>query len=142
MEFPLNQLKIDPSYLAAIEENAEIIIHAQYSVFKKYSAALVMAFKKMVDKHGSIHKIPRKILKQYRTPIKSLLDANQNLRMDLQREVNENTKDLEYIRDHSGEDSFIHTIALRKRERLYKKIEYFDDIEILHVAIEFCISIK
>jgi hypothetical protein len=51
--------------------------------------------------------------------------------------VNKNTKDLEYIRKQGDEDSFINTIALRKRESLYKKIEYFDDIYILHAVIEF-----
>jgi hypothetical protein len=49
-------------------------------------------------------------------------------------------KDLIYIRKQGDEDSFINTIALRKRESLYKKIEYFNDIEILHVAIEFCME--
>jgi hypothetical protein len=51
--------------------------------------------------------------------------------------VNENTKDLEYILDHGGDDFFIRTIPLRKREKLYKKIEYFNYIEIIYAAIEF-----
>ena len=142
MEFPLNQLKLDPSYISAVEDEFESSILAKYTAFKKGSAALVMAFKQEVNKHGSIRNIPCDILQKYSSPLKSLLDISQNLQLDLQRQVNKNTKDLEYIQDHSGEDSFIHTIALRKRERLYKKIEYFDDIEILYVAIEFCISIK
>jgi hypothetical protein len=140
MEFPLNQLQIDPSYISAVEDEFESSILAKYTAFKKGSAALVMAFKQEVDKYGSIHNVPCDILQKYSLPLKSLLDISQNLQLDLRRQVNKNTKDLEYIRDHGDEDSFIHTIALRKREKLYKKIEYFDDIEVLHVAIEFCME--
>jgi hypothetical protein len=140
MEFPLNQLKLDPAYVAAVEDEISSSILAKYTVFKRGSAALVMAFKQEVDKYGSIRKIPREILQKYYSPLGTLLEISQNLRRDLERGVNKNTKDLEYIRKQGDEDSFINTIALRKRESLYKKIEYFDDIEILHVAIEFCME--
>ena len=140
MEFPLNQLKVDQSYISAVEDEFESNILAQYTAFKKGSAALVMAFKREVDKHGSIHNVPRDILQKYSSPFGSLLEISQNLRDDLKRQVNKNTKDLEYIRKQGDEDSFINTIALRKREKLYQKIEYFDEIEILHIAIDFCIE--
>lgn len=140
MEFPLNQLQLDPSHISAVEDEFESIILAKYTAFKKGSAALVMAFKQEVDKHGSIYNVPYVILQKYSSPLKSLLEINQNLQLDLQRQVNKNTKDLEYIRDRGGENSFIHTIAHRKREKLYKKIEYFDNIEILYIAIEFCME--
>jgi len=140
MEFPLNQLKLDPEYIAAVEDEAESNILAQYTVFKKRSAALVMAFKKEIDKHGSINKIPVDILKKYNSPFSSIMDLSKNLRKDLIRQVNRNTKDLELIHKNGDENIFINEIALRKREKLYQKIEYFDDIEILHVAIEFCMD--
>lgn len=140
MEFPLNQLKIDPSYISAVEDGASNKILAQYTAFKKGSSALVMSFKKEKDKYGSVHKVPLEILQKYSSPLNLLFEISKNIRGDLLREVNKNAKDLEYIRKQGGEDSFIHTIALRKRESLYKKIEYFDDIEILCVAIEFCIA--
>jgi methenyltetrahydromethanopterin cyclohydrolase len=54
--------------------------------------------------------------------------------------VNENTKDLEKIRSAGDESTSIKERALRKKERLYHKIEYFDDIEIIYVAIEFCLE--
>lgn len=140
MEFPLNQLKLDPAYVAAVEDEISSSILAKYTAFKRGSAALVMAFKQEVDKHGSIRKIPREILQKYYSPLGTLLEISQNLRRDLERGVNKNTKDLEYIRKQGNEDSFINTIALRKKESLYKKKEYFDNIEILYVAIEFFIE--
>lgn len=139
MKFPLNQLKLDPSYISAIEDEAESNILAQYTAFKKGSAALVMAFKQLKDTYGLIHNIPKDILQKYSSPLGLLLQLRQNLRMDLIRQVNRNTKDLEYIQEQGVEDSFINTIALRKREKLYQKIVYFDEIENLYVAIESCI---
>lgn len=139
MEFPLNQLKLDPSYISAIEDEAESNILAQYTVFKKYSAAIVMSFKNERDKYGSINNIPHEILQKYNTPLSSLFELYTNLRRDLQRQVNINSKDLAYIRERGDEDAFINTIALRKREKLHEKIEYFDTILELHIAIECCI---
>jgi len=140
MKFPLNNLKLDPSYIAAVEDEFESNILAQYTAFKKGSSALVMAFKQEREKYGSIHNIPHDILKKYSSPLASLLEISKNLREDLRRQVNKNTKDLEYIRNQGDEHSFINEIVLRKREKLFQKIEYFDEIEILHVAIEFCLE--
>jgi len=108
--------------------------------FRKGSAALVMAFRKEINKHGSIQNTPREMLQKYSSPLGLLLEISQTLRQDLIRQVNRNTKDLEYIKDQGDEDSFINTIALRKREKLHQKIEYFDEIEILFMAIEFCLE--
>lgn len=140
MEFPLNQLKLDLSYISAIEVEAEGRILAQYTAFKRVSGALVKAFKCEVDKYGSINVVPVDILEKYHTPLSSLFDIYKNLKEDLQWQVNRNTKDLEYICDRGDEETFINTIALRKREKLHGKIEYFDTVLKLHVAIELIIE--
>jgi len=140
MEFPLNQLKLDPSYIASVEDNAERSILVQYSVFKKYSAALVMSFKKEKDNYGSIYNVPREILHKYHTHFNSLFGVYKNLRDDLQRGVNKNTKELLLIRTNGDEDLFINVLALRKRERFHGKIGYVDTIHELHIAIESCME--
>lgn len=140
MEFPLNQLKLDPSYISAIEDKAESRILAQYTAFKRVSGALVKAFKCEVVEYGSINAVPFYILVKYHTPLSSLFDIYKNLKDDLQWQVNRNTKDLVLIQTNGDEDSFINGIALRKREKLYGKIEYFDTILKLHVAIELIIE--
>jgi len=140
MVFPINQLKIDPLYVSLIEDQFENNILAKYTAFKNGSAALVMAFNKEKNKYGSINNIPRDTLKKYNSPFSSLLEISKNLRVDLQRQVNKNTKDLEYIQLQGDENSFINEIALRKRKKLYQKIEYFDDIVILLVVFGFCME--
>jgi len=137
MEFLLNRLKADSSRISSFEDDMESRTFAKYTAFKTGSTALVRAFHKEVDIYGSIHNIPRDILQKYSIPFGSLLDLSKNLRDDLQRQVNKNNRDLEHICELGEEKNFIHEIALKKRDKLYQKIEYFDDIEILRVAIEF-----
>ena len=135
MEFPLNQLKLGSAYISAIEDQAERTILVQYSVFKKYSAALVMSFKKEKDKHGSIDCIPHDILKKYNHSFNSLFSLYKNLRDDLQRGVNKNTKELLLIRANGDEDLLINELVLRRRESFHGKMGYFDTILELHTAI-------
>lgn len=142
MVSPLNRFRLDPSYNASFEDDAENNILAQYTAFKKGSDALVMAFKQVKDRYGSIHNIPLEILQKFNIPFKSLLDISENLRGVLQSQVNKNTKDLKDICDQGGVDTAINNRIFRKREKLYQMIEYFDEIEILSVAIEFCMEAK
>lgn len=136
MGFPLNQLKLDSSYINAVEDEAERRILAQYTAFKRGSAALVYAFTQEVDKYGSINNTPIEILQKFSSPFQSMLEISKNLREDLRRQVNKNTKDLELIRINGDENSFINEIALRKREKLNGKIGYFDTIQALYIAID------
>ena len=135
MVFPINQLKIDPSYVSVIEDEFENNILAKYTAFKKGSAALVMAFKKEKDKYGSIDCIPHVILKKYNHSFNSLFSLYKNLRDDLQRGVNRNTKELLLIRANGDEDLFINELVLRRRESFHGKMGYFDTIHELHIAI-------
>jgi len=54
--------------------------------------------------------------------------------------VNKNTKDLKYIREQDDEHNFIDTIILRKREKLYQKIEYFDSTLLLYMVIDLVLN--
>ncbi len=136
MNFPLNQLKLDPAYISAIEDDFEGTIRAQFHTFKKVSAALIKTFKKECDTHGSIEQLPKTTLEKYNKPLTALFKAYNNLRDDLQRGVNKNSKYSEDIGDLVGAEFIICKIALRKDERLREKLVYFDTIQMLHVAIE------
>jgi hypothetical protein len=141
MEFPLNQLKLDSSYIAAADYEIDAsTILARFASFKSGSAALVMAFKKEKDLYGSIYNIPYNILKKYHTPLNLLLEISISLRGDLQRQVNENTKELKSFREQGKEGSFIAEMILRQRNRLYDKLVYFYEIVRLHSAIESCLE--
>lgn len=140
MIFPLNQQKLDESYIAKVEGMAEVHILAQYTAFKRASAALIKAFKQEIDTYGSIYRLPPEKLSKYYTSLNSLLKVNENLREDLYRQVNRNSKDLEDIKEFNTEYSFLNGIILRKRRKLFRRIEYFEKIEILFFAIDFYIS--
>ena len=142
MEFPLNQLKIDPAYISAVEDEMSVKLISQFASFKRYSAALVMAFKIEKEKYGSIGKIPHDILQVYSSSLRVYISLHNNLRRDLQRQVNKNTKDLEYIQFEDGEGSCINEITARVKERLIQKIKYYDHIEILYEAINFCMEFE
>jgi hypothetical protein len=133
--FPLNQVKLDSSYISAVEDDTEGTILAQYVVFKKLSAALVKFIKRDIDTYGSLEQLPDDILKKYNRLFSELFENYKNLKEDLQRQVNKNTKDLEYIHERGDDDSFINRIVLRKRKKLHGKIEYFDNIFYLQVCI-------
>ena len=125
------------------DENAVISnLSSQYTAFQSGSTALVKSFRREIDKHGLIRNIPLEILQKYSIPFRSLLDLSRNLRDDIEREVNKSNKELEYSRVRGEENAFINEIILPRRDKLYQQIEYFDDIEILHTSIEFCISIS
>ena len=136
-EFQLNHPKHIPSYLSAFDDEVESQISAKYMAFKKGSSALVTAFKNEKEKHGSINNIPRDILHKYSIPFNSLLDLSRNLREDLTRQVNRSSEVLEYINKHSDESRHLSEAVSKRREMLYQKIEYFDDVEILYTAIQF-----
>jgi len=125
------------------DENAVISnLSSQYTAFQSGSTALVKSFRREIDKYGLIRNIPPGILQKYSIPFRSLLDLSRNLRDDIEREVNKSNTELEYSRVRDEENTSINEIILPKRDKLYRQIEYFDDIEILYTAIEFCISIS
>ncbi len=136
-DFQLKHPNHVPSYLAAFDDEMENQISAKYMAFKRGSSALVTAFKNEKEKHGSINNIPRDILHKYSIPFSSLLDISRNLRDDLTRQVNRSSKVLEYIHEHGAENQHLSESVCKRRDMLYQKIEYFDDVEILYTAIEF-----
>lgn len=142
MNFPLNQLRLDPAYISAIEDEFEGTIRAQFHNFKKVSAALVKAFKKECDTHGSIEQLPKEILEKYNKPLTALFKEYSNLRVDLRRGVNKNSKYYEEIEEQKGADFIICKITLRKNEKLRERVVYYNAIQMLHVAIEVCLKSK
>jgi hypothetical protein len=133
----IKHAKIDPAYISALDDEIELRISAKYTAFKKGSSALVTSFKNEKDKHGSINNIPRDILHKYSIPFSSLLDISRNLRDDLTKQLNSSNKVLEYLREHGSENNPLGEKVSSRREKLCRKIEYFDDVEILYTAIEF-----
>lgn len=140
MEFPLNTQKLNPQYVSAVLDSAEIDILARYNVFKKASGVLVMSFKRQIGTYGSIHSIPRPILHKYHKAFSELFSQFNTLGVDLQRQVNENTKYLEELEDSGAEDSCIYKLCRKKQNRLLQKIKYYDCIKFLTVATEIILN--
>ena len=134
--------KSDLSNIHSGEDAVISNISSQYTAFQSGSTALVKSFRRQIDKHGLIRNIPLEILQKYSIPFRTLLDLSRNLRDDIEREVNKSNIELEYNRIQREENTSINEIILPRRDKLYQQMEYFDDIEILHTAIEFCISIS
>lgn len=135
MEFPLNTQKLNPRYVSAVLDSADIDILARYNVFKKASGALVLSFKRQIGTYGSIHSIPRPILLKYHKAFSELFSQFNTLGVDHQRQVNENTKYLEELVDSYAEDSFIYELCRKKQDRLLQKIDYYDSIYVLHITV-------
>lgn len=129
MDFPLNQTKLDPSYISSVEDDTESTILAQYTLFKELSAILVKTFNREKETYGSQEQLPEDILKKYNRLFTELFEYFKNLRDDLQRQVNRNSNLLEDILSNEGPESFFYEIALRKQEKLHQKIEYFDAVK-------------
>lgn len=133
MDFPLNQTKLDPSYISSVEDDTESTILAQYTLFKELSTILVKAFNREKETYGSQEQLPEDILKKYNRLFTELFDEFKNLREDLQRQVNRNSKLLEEIFQKEGPEFFFYEIALRKQEKLQQKIEYFRIVNLLYI---------
>jgi len=129
MNFPLNLLKLDQSYISAIENDAENTVLAQYAVFKKISAMLVKLFQKYINTYGSIDNIPEDLLKKHDQLLSELMNNYRNLRNDLYIHLNRTAKLLENIFQSEGNVSFFYSIACKKQKKLKQKIEYYNAIE-------------
>jgi hypothetical protein len=140
MEFPLNQLKIDPEYIRSAEEGAENAVLAHYTGFQRTSAALVKSFQRELDNHGTIKDIPIDILRSYHKPLSALIDDYKNLPQELQRGVNKNTKDLKEVHEQGNSGTLIDDILNRKRDKLKVRMEYIKSIQLLAAAIESLIN--
>ncbi len=102
-------------------------------MFKELSTLLVKSFEKDKETYGSLEQIPSDILKKYKKLFAEFFDDYKHLYEDLQRQVNRNSKLLEEILQNEGPESFFYEIALRKQEKLYQKINYFDSIYRLYL---------
>lgn len=129
MNFPLNHLILDQSYISALEDDAESTLLAQYAVFKKISVMLVNLFQKYISTYGSIDNIPEDLLKKHDQFLSELMNNYKNIKNDLYIHLNHNTILLENIFQSEGNDSFFYSIACKKQEKLKQKIEYYNSIE-------------
>ncbi|HPS86747.1 MAG TPA: hypothetical protein PLY36_08380 [Spirochaetota bacterium] len=140
MEFPLNQQELNPEYVTNVLESKSIKMISAYAVFQKNSARLVKSFKLQINTYGSINLIPAPVLQKYHDAFSKLFNHFKTLRADLDRQMNENTKHLEELDDSGAEDSFIYKLYRKKQGRLQQKIEYYDSIYVLYVAVIFVVE--
>lgn len=140
MNFPLNQLELDAEYISAVEENIEGNILAKFSVFKRDSSALAKAFNIEQVKYDSLQLMPKDILLKYSNFFYKLLDINKSLKGDLETQMHKINKDMEYNYSNYNEISCINMIYMKKHKSLYLKIKYIDSIEMLYMAIDFCLK--
>lgn len=129
MEFPLNQMQLNKTYVSTIEDKYTKNIITRFSVFKKYSSIIVIAFKNDRSKYKSIHNMPVELLKKYRNSLGSLLGLYSSLEEDLKAQSN-------YYKKLFEDNNLNNRIC----ERIYSKIKYTRSIRLLYEAIKSIIK--
>jgi hypothetical protein len=142
MQLPSDRAKSDSAEISAVDDAALGNISSQYTAFVNGSNALVKSFHGEMGKHGSILNIPFDILQKYSIPFRSILDLSKNLRRDIENQIGIITEELDRIKTLNGVSSSLFDEVRSKREKLFSKLEYFDGVEILFIAIEFRIERK
>ena len=139
MEFPLNQMTIDPDYLNEVESRASVRILSDFYVFQRHSGGLVKALKRDIDRYGSIQAIPAGILQQYHAGFTHIFNHFGDLQADLQQQMNKNTKYLMELVDSDSQGSCIYELYRKKQDSLLQKIEFCECIHAFALAVEFCL---
>jgi hypothetical protein len=140
MQFQSNRANSDSSAPFAVDDTALDRIAAQYTAFLNGSTALVKLFHGEMEKHGSILNIPCDILQKYSILFRSILDVSKNLRKDIENQTGILSEELCRMKTQNGVNTSLFEEVRAKREQLFKKLEYFDGVEILFISIEFRIE--
>lgn len=131
MDFPLNRIKLDSYFITAARDETESTILAGYAMFKKLASLLMDSFEKDRKHYGTAAQFPLDIRKKYKKLFTELFEDYKNLGEDLQSQVKRNSELLEEILHNEGPESFFYKTALRKQEKLHRKIGYFNTVKSL-----------